>query len=144
MVRALVDLYACALDNGDRDGFEDLWTPNGVLEVFENGPTRPRTGFLRARRDFHLAFNRLAVYARTMHHTTTHVVDFDWNGATGTTYCEAHHLSTSTSPASSAAVDLVMQIRYVDQFAETHDGCRFQHRRVEVLFTEERPVQLHV
>lgn len=129
-IRRLVHRYALAFDAADRESFEELWAPEGVLEVFEDGPSRPRTGRLRAGRDFHHAFERLAAYERTLHHVTTHDVHVDGDTAIGVTYCEAHHVAGEQ--------DLVMHIRYEDRFALGPTGWRFAHRRVLVLGREVR------
>lgn len=138
-IRALVDGYAIAFDIGDVEGFDALWTDDGVLEVFEDGPERPPTGRLKARTTFPLAFDALSRYAHTMHHVTTHEVVVAGDTATGTTACEAHHVAM---PVDEPPEDLVMHIRYRDRFERADGAWRFRYRRVEVLFSELRPVRV--
>ncbi len=136
-LRALADRYAHCLDDLDQESFEQLWTAEGVLEVFENGPSRPPTGTLR-RKHFHFAFERLAQFQRTMHYVSTHYADIDADEAHGTTRCTAHHIARPGGPA---ATDLVMHIRYQDRYLREHDKWHFAHRRVEVLFRETTSVE---
>jgi hypothetical protein len=139
-IRRLVDRYATALDQRDRAAFESLWTPDALLEVFQNGPARPATGKLRAGKDLHVVFERLGAYALTLHHVTTHQVVIGEDYAAGTTYCEAHHLDRL--PDDEPSSDLVMHIRYADEFAADEGVWRIRLRRVEVLFTEHRHADL--
>jgi hypothetical protein len=138
-IRSLVERYALAFDLGDRHGFEDLWVQGAVLEVFEDGPERPATGRLRAGRNLGLAFDRLAIHDRTLHHVTTHHSWVAADSAVGLTACAAHHVDVA---GEGEGEDLVMHIRYVDRFARHGEGWRFAHRRVEVLFAERRRVTL--
>lgn len=127
-IRNLVDRYGLGLDLRDTGAFEDLWADDGVLEVFQDGPSAPSTGRLRARRNLHLAFEALEAYERTVHHMTAHHA---WaagpHEAGGLTSCHAHHLRDGE--------DLIMHIRYADRYARVDDRWRFSHRRVEVLAT---------
>ena len=136
-IRRLVDRYAACMDALDLDGFEALWAPDAVLEIHEDGPAAPATGRLKAGRHFHLAFERLAAYQRTLHHVTTHLVHVDGDRASGTTCCEAHHVDR---PGGTDATDLVMHIRYEDRFVRHAGSWRFAHRRVGVLLREQRSV----
>jgi ketosteroid isomerase-like protein len=134
-IRALVDGYAAAIDRGDVDGFVALWADDAQLEVFEDGPSRPATGRLRARSGLRLVLDAVARFRLTLHHVTTHLAEVDGDAATGTTCCEAHHV---TGADAAAAEDLVMHIRYRDRFTRAGGAWLFQHRCVDVLFTEVR------
>lgn len=136
-IRRLVDRYAACMDALDLDGFEALWAPGAVLDVHEDGPSAPATGRLTAGRHFHLAFDRLGAYERTVHHVTTHVAQVDGGRAVGTTCCEAHHIERPGGPDTS---DLVMHIRYDDRFVHHKGAWLFEHRRVGVLLREQRSV----
>lgn len=136
-LRSLADSYAQCMDAGDRERFADLWTTDGILEVFENGPSQPSTGKLRPQH-FDFAFDRLAAFQRTMHHVTTHHADINGDEAQGATYCCAHHIDC---PGGTVAHDLVMHIRYQDRYRREDGKWRFAHRRVEVLLRETRTVE---
>jgi hypothetical protein len=94
---------------------------------------------VRAERGFDVVFERLAGYARTMPHVTTKMADVSGPTATGVAYCQAHHLRGTSDE--DVFDDLVMHIRYVDRYAIYRETWRFAHRRVEVLFTEQRVVR---
>ena len=126
------------MDTLDQERFAQLWTPDGVLEVFENGPSRPSTATLR-RKHFPVAFERLAQFRRTLHHVSTHYADIDGDEAHGATHCAAHHIARPGGPA---ANDLVMHIRYRDRYRRENGTWHFAHRRVDVLFREMRTVEV--
>lgn len=136
-LRGLADAYARCMDALDQTSFAQLWTPDGVLEVYENGPDTEPTGVLRPRH-FHLAFERLSVFKRTLHHVTTHHADIRGDEATGFTHCAAHHIDR---PGGADSHDLVMHIVYRDKYRREEQRWRFVARRIEVLFHESRTVQ---
>jgi hypothetical protein len=137
-LRSLVDRYARCFDLGDRAGFDRLWTDDGSMDVHEDGPSAPPTGRLSVGR-FHLAFDALERYDRTLHHVTTHDARIDGHEAEGLTGCVAHHLTVGSGRE---ADDLRMHIRYTDRYRRVEAGWRFVHRRVDVLFRERATVEL--
>jgi hypothetical protein len=128
------------MDDRDEERFALLWTDDAVMEICEAGPGAPPTATLRPKH-FHLAFEALGRYGRTLHHVTTHHADVDAaNGeAEGITCCAAHHLDP---PDGAAAADLVMHIRYLDRYRRDRDRWRFARRRIEILFRERVSVEL--
>jgi SnoaL-like domain len=67
-----------------------------------------------------------------LHMVSTHQVVVDGDGATGEAYCEAHYVLGSD--------DLVMAVRYNDDYRKIEDEWRFLRRAVNVMWTSERPV----
>jgi len=129
-IRALVDAYAVALDRLDVEGFVELWVPDALMEIHEDGPGAPATAEIRGRDRMHLPFPRLRTYLATVHVVGTHVAERTVGGAAGTTYCEAHHLVEGDG---GVVADKVLLIRYLDDYGRLPEGWRLARRRVEVL-----------
>ena len=135
-LRTLVDSYALALDELDAEGLCLLWTDDGALLVREGGPESDpsaRLGFPAAAGP---VIERLQEYARTVHHVTTHRSIVNGDTATGTTYCQAHHIFLGPHDQ---PLDKILSIRHEDRF-QRKDGWRFCRRELNVLFREIRPV----
>jgi hypothetical protein len=133
-LRELVDRYASAVDGRDAAAFAALFTPDGALAVYEREDAEPVVEY-RGRDALRDVMALLRHYSSTFHLMANHVVELGAEGATGETYCMAHHLTEDASGAS----DLVMYIRYRDAYARTPDGWRFERRDVLRQWTEERP-----
>src|SRR5262249_35771061 len=85
----------------------------------------------------------LGRYLRTVHLVSTHraTIADDRRTATGATYCVAHHL-TASSDSERAGDDLVMTIRYDDQYACDAAGAwRFAARECHKLFVRTERVE---
>jgi hypothetical protein len=136
-LRALVDSYAVALDTLDAARLASLWVDDGELIVREEGPTKPRTARLAFPGAAELVIKRLQRYERTLHHVTTHVVTVNGDTATGTTYCQAHHVLRGRSDG---PLDKVLSIRYQDVF-QRGDEWRFLRREINVLLRASRSVE---
>ena len=128
-LRALVDGYAVAADERDADAFAALFTPDATLTVLVDGEQRGRYA---GADEIGTVPAKLARYRRTLHLVSTHhsVVDDDEDEATGTAYCEAHHVDDDG--------DRVLFIRYDDRYVRTPDGWRFAARAVNTLWSEQR------
>ena len=138
-IRELVDLYARAADRVDGAGAAALFTPMGVLRIFERGteaPVRERIG----REEISTAFAGLSRYEVRLHVVANHLVELDGDIATGETYCLAHHVRSIGEGVNSHLSDYVMAIRYLDTFERTSEGWRIAQRHLQLEFTEERPV----
>lgn len=124
-LRALVDAYAVAADDRDGAAFGALFTDDACLIVGDHR--------YDGRTSISSVPGRLSKYRRTLHLVSTHRVHVDGDRATGTAYCEAHHVDDDA--------DRVLYIRYDDEYARGADaGWRFAVRAVHVLWEERRPV----
>jgi hypothetical protein len=138
-IREVVDLYARAADRVDGAAAAALFTEDGALRIFERGtaePVRERLG----REAIATAFAGLSRYDVTLHVVANHLVDLDGDAATGETYCLAHHVRTIGEGEAAHLSDHLMAIRYLDDFVRTEEGWRIAQRRLQLEFTEERPV----
>jgi hypothetical protein len=139
-IRRLVDTYAFCADRVDNEGAAALFTPDGVLRIFERGtpePVRERHG----RNEIAAAFKGLDRYELTLHVVGNHVVDLDGDSATGETYCIAHHVrAVESGGGPDGRADYVMHIRYIDEYSRLAEGWRLATRELQVEFTEDRPV----
>jgi ketosteroid isomerase-like protein len=130
-LRVLVDDYAYAVDNCDSAGVAELFSEDGVLELWPDpaSPT-PRT-IRRGRSEIVAAIDLMARYYATMHVIANYSSRVDGDTAQGWTRCLAHHVEGEPD----ARIDLVLAVNYVDAFARTGVGWRFTKREVHVLWT---------
>lgn len=136
-LRELVDRYASAVDARDADAFAALFTPDAVLAVYEREDAEPVVEY-RGHDALRDVMDLLRHYSATFHLMANHLCAIRApDGATGETYCMAHHLTE----AAGGATDLVMYIRYRDAYTRTGDGWRFARRDVLRQWTEERPAE---
>jgi hypothetical protein len=63
---------------------------------------------------------------------STHHIALDGERATGEAYCNAHYVLGST--------DLVMAVRYDDDYLRVKEEWRLFRRAVNVMWTSEHPV----
>jgi uncharacterized protein (TIGR02246 family) len=128
-IRALCERYAQAVDAGDAVGFASLFTPDGHLVSNFGG----RDSHYNGREELSEVPGRAkGVAPTTMHFLGNHLTEIQRETATGLTYCLAHHLRDDRS-------NLVMMVRYFDQYVRTDDGgWLISDRRVSVDWTETR------
>jgi SnoaL-like domain len=135
----LVDAYADAVDRRDAQALLALFTPDGRLRVrAEGGPVE--SSYQGA--DVADLLGTLDGYHRTFHHVGGRVFDAaaatsgGGFGATGRVHCLAHHYQrTANGP-----VDLVMMIRYLDQYDRSVEGSwLIADRQVVIDWTELHP-----
>ncbi len=127
-LRALVDGYGVAVDDGDVESFCSLFTDDAVLSVLDaDGAERSR---YEGAAELATLPPKLARYDRTLHLVSTHHARVDGDRARGTAYCEAHHRSGD--------VDRILYIRYEDDYVRTAAGWRIAARTVRTLWTEQR------
>jgi hypothetical protein len=107
-IRELVDAYARCADRRDAEGQKAL-TP-----VFEN----------------------LNTYEATTHFNGQSTVALDGHGATGESYCLAHHVYTADGERKL----MIASLRYRDTFVKTDGTWRFGERRLYVDWTETRTI----
>lgn len=138
-IRALVEDYARFADRIDNDALAALFTPDGVLRIFERGiaePVRERVG----RGEIAEAIKGLSRYEVTMHLVANHYVILDGDRASGETYCRACHIRPVEGGGPDARENYVMNIRYLDEYVRLDEGWRIATRELQVEFTEVFPV----
>ena len=124
-LRRLVDDYAGAADRQDGPGFAGVFTPDGILEVRQQGYIEP---LVHAEGSEELAAVMLLFnpFLYTQHLVCNHRVTLapDGRSGTGETYCLANHVSD----APGGRQNLMQFIRYLDQYVLTDGGWRFARR----------------
>jgi hypothetical protein len=137
--------YAIAVDRRDAATLARLFTPDARvrLPAGMSGPHAPAATISPA--------ELLAPLQRW--HSTRHVVmqqqiviDADGTHASGECYSEAHHVSvgdsSEASRSGSDARDLVLHLRYLDDFVRDEAGWRFASRELVVDWSSRQPVRL--
>ena len=127
----LLDLaarYARAVDTRDFAALAEVFTPDAVLDT-----GRAQRAGVAAITE---AMQGLLRYEATTHVLGQQVIDHSDEGATGVTYCTAHHLTVDGD----RRTDKVMHIHYHDRFVRTTDGWRIASRRLDLLWSDEQRV----
>jgi uncharacterized protein (TIGR02246 family) len=132
-IRALVDAYAFAADQRDREAFAGVFTADGTLTTGPGGPRyvgRPAiAGVLNwVEERFH----------KTMHFVGNQSAVVQGDIAQGLVYCLAHHISDDDGQQR----DTVIFVRYVDRYVRTGDGWRIDERELNIEWQETRPLQI--
>ena len=137
-LRRLVDRYAMTVDAGDGEGFAELFEPDALLQVYYGPESAGPPTETRGRDRLAAIPGRLSGrFDRTFHFVGNHVCRVDGDGATGQTYCLAHHVNQTTM----GGTDYVMVICYDDTYRRGPDGgWRFAQRRVLTQWTETRSI----
>lgn len=137
-LRELVERYAQAVDQRDIDTVVNLFTEDGVLlsHLMPGTEETPleRRGHDQLRRSMELG---LARYTSTTHVIATQVVDLAGDDASGTTTCLAHHVYAGDESGERL---LVMAICYRDRYRRQHGSWRFAERRLELQWSDDRPL----
>jgi hypothetical protein len=127
--------YAAAVDTGDVDGFVALFHPEARMRVFAAGADEPFT--VQVGHD-ELAAIPTAMrerFIRTAHFMTNHLVDLDGDAASGSVLCAARHL-----PVDAPGTELVIVLRYLDQYERRSGHWRFHDRELRFQWTNTHPV----
>ena len=138
-LRRLVDDYAGYADRRQPARQAALFTPDARLAVHDGDPSENEpTQVLRGREELEVALGGLQAYEHTTHFIgqSTLTVNGDGNGATGTTYCLAHHVWTEEGQR----MLLVMSIRYLDDFARHDDEWLISQRILVIDWLDRRPL----
>ncbi|MEU6658821.1 nuclear transport factor 2 family protein [Streptomyces sp. NPDC046821] len=131
-LRRLVDTYALAMDRRDAALMAEVFAPDGRLVVHGlDGSVKEDRGTPEARNEI---LDQLSVFKHTFHLVGNHLADVDGSTATGTVYCLAHHYSAGPDGSS----DVVVPVRYEDEYVRTADGWRIAVRAVHALWYEQR------
>jgi len=138
-LRELVDRYAQAVDERDIDTVVHLFTEDGVLlsHIMPGTEETPleRRGHDKLRRAMELG---LAQYTSTTHVIAAQVVELAGDDdAAGTTTCLAHHVYTGDGGGERL---LVMAICYRDRYHRQLGSWRFAERRLELQWSDDRPL----
>jgi SnoaL-like domain len=133
-IRELVDGYAHCADRRDADGQKALFTADTHFVVYMNGVGTEPTEDLRGREQLTPVFAALRQYEVTMHFNGQSTVTFDGSGATGESYCIAHHVYS----ADGARKIMLAYIRYMDTFAKEEGAWLFAERRLYLEFSDTR------
>ena len=135
-LNALAYRYAAAVDDRDVDAFLDVFAPDGRMRSYHPDSDEP---FADAQGHEQLATvpkTMDALFGRTVHQMTNHLVDVDGDTATGTVLCTARHLSKD--PEDHTAVVVVIQ--YVDRYERRDGRWRIADRQIRFLWSERHPV----
>ncbi|AYF77496.1 nuclear transport factor 2 family protein [Nocardia yunnanensis] len=133
-LRELAERYAAHVDRRRDAETAALFTADGSL-VVEWGDERPATA-TQGRAAIEATMKSLDRYRVTRHVIANQLLDFSGDAVRGETYCTASHVyDTASGPRV-----FIMQIRYADTFAHGGDGWLFAERRLQVDWTEDRPL----
>jgi hypothetical protein len=133
-LRRLVEVYAEAMDDGDPDGFHDIFVPKGSLIVLAPGSDEPMGSFEGFGPDgVGMVAGFLSdLYRDTMHHVTNHTVEVDGDEASGITYCLAYHLC---SDADGERIE-TLGVSYADTYVRIAAGWRIHTRRATRIWSQ--------
>ena len=134
-IRELVDAYAHYADRRDADGQKALFTENTHFVVYTDGQGSEPTQVLNGREALTPVFDDLNRYQATMHFNGQSTITLDGDGATGESYCIAHHLFTEDGERQL----MIAWLRYDDTFIKVDGAWLFAERKLYVDWTEIRP-----
>ena len=105
--------YAVAADCRDGKSYANQFVSDGLLSVRHSSkPSDPVTEIRGYDQLIEVPSVLARTYDRTFHFVGQSLYEFDLGRASGTVYCQAHHLST----AQQAHIDYIMYIRYEDRY----------------------------
>jgi ketosteroid isomerase-like protein len=133
-IRKLVDAYAHCADRRDAEGQKSLFTEDTHFVVYMDGQDSEPTQVLDGREALTPVFDDLNRYQATMHFNGQSTIALDDHGATGESYCIAHHLFTENGERKL----MVAWLRYGDTFVKIDGAWLFAQRNLYVDWTETR------
>jgi len=133
-IRDLVDAYAHCADRRDAEGQKSLFTEDIHFVVYMDGQGSEPTQVLDGREALTPVFDDLNRYQATMHFNGQSTIALDGDGATGESYCIAHHLFTDSGERKL----MVAWLRYADTFVKLDGAWLFAERNLYVDWTETR------
>jgi ketosteroid isomerase-like protein len=134
-IRDLVDAYAHCADRRDAEGQKSLFTEDARFVVYMDGQDSEPTQVLDGREALTPVFDDLNRYQATMHFNGQSRIALDGDGATGESYCIAHHLCSENGERTL----MVAWLRYGDTFVKIDGAWLFAQRHLYVDWTETRP-----
>ena len=134
-IRDLVDAYAHCADRRDAEGQKSLFTEDTHFVVYMDGQDSQPTQVLDGRNALTPVFDDLNRYQATMHFNGQSTIALDGDGASGESYCIAHHLFTENGERKL----MVAWLRYGDTFVKVDGAWLFAERNLYVDWTETRP-----
>jgi hypothetical protein len=134
-IQVLVDVYAHCADRRDAEGQKSLFTEDTHFVVYMDGQDSEPTQVLDGREALTPVFDDLNRYQATMHFNGQSTIALDRDGATGESYCIAHHLFTENGERKL----MVAWLRYGDTFVKIDGAWLFAQRNLYVDWTETRP-----
>jgi hypothetical protein len=134
-IQALVEAYAHCADTRDAAGQMALFTADTRFLVYMDAKDPTPSQDLTGRDALAPVFADLNRYDTTMHFIgQSTITTLSADGATGRTYCLAHHLTL----ADGRRRLMIAALRYADRFAKADGVWRFAERRLYVDWIEER------
>ena len=130
-LRRLADDYGSTVDQRDGHGFASVFTPNGVLAIYEPNESEPSvvyTGY----DELVSVIELVKAFTTTFHLMANHQVDIDGDTATGMVYGLSLHLTETDG----RGFDTFMVMKYRDRYQRTPDGWRIARRDVLRQWTE--------
>jgi hypothetical protein len=134
-IQELVEAYAHCADTRDAAGQMALFTADTHFVVYMDAKDPAPSMELHRREDLAPVFADLNKYAATMHFIgQSTITSLSGDGATGRTYCLAHHLTVTGD----GRTLMIAALRYADTFAKAEGHWRFSERQLFVDWIEER------
>jgi ketosteroid isomerase-like protein len=127
-IQELIARYSYALDSGDFDALDELFTDDAVLDYRATGAIR---GSLKEMKEF--VADAFTMFDATQHLTTQTLLRFSDDGNT------AYGKSTCHNPmvfgGDNKPKMMVIGLWYIDTYVRTPDGWRFKERTEEQLYS---------
>jgi ketosteroid isomerase-like protein len=135
-IRELIDAYAHCADRRDCEGQMALFTEDTRFLVFMDVKAPAPDQTVTRRADLRPVFEALRQYEATTHFNGQSTIALNGDGATGESYCLAHHVQVQDGRRSL----MVASIRYLDRFIKQDGRWLFSERRLLVDWIETRPL----
>jgi ketosteroid isomerase-like protein len=135
-IRELIDAYAHCADRRDAKGQMALFTDDTRFLVFMDATAAEPTQELHGRESLAPVFDDLNQYVATMHFNGQSTILLNGDGATGESYCLAHHLMVGQDGQRTM---MIASIRYLDELVKQDGQWLFAERRLMVNWAETRP-----
>jgi ketosteroid isomerase-like protein len=129
--------YAAAVDACDVDAFLAVFADDARLRSYHPDTDEPFADVVGHEQLASIPHMMRAMFRRTAHQMTNHLVDGDVDGgsATGTVLCTARHLAGDDDSTA-----LVVVLRYVDRYERRNGSWLIVDRQIRFLWSERHPV----
>lgn len=127
----LVVTYADAIDRGDWDALDDVFTPDAVIDYTATGGIRGTLGEIKT-----FLSQVMGMFTSYQHLTGPVKVELDGDTATGRTIC---HNPMTISGADGVADTMFIGLWYVDRYVRTPAGWRIAERVEERSYVHNAP-----